>query len=66
MREKDSLSRSMIASVSSCQFVEQEQVHQFYDVGPVLALNGPAKLARSGPLSEADRKSFEPSEHFRW
>jgi hypothetical protein len=34
MREKDSLSRSMTASVSSCQFVQHEQVHQFYDVGP--------------------------------
>jgi hypothetical protein len=31
-----------------------------------MALNGPAKLARSCPLSEVDRKSFESSEHFRW
>jgi hypothetical protein len=32
---------------------------------PFLALNGTAKLARSCPLSEADRKSFERSEHLR-
>jgi hypothetical protein len=32
---------------------------------PVMALNGPAKLARSFPLSEPDRKLFERSEHFR-
>jgi hypothetical protein len=31
----------------------------------LLALNGTAKLARSCPLSEADRKLFERSEHFR-
>ena len=30
-----------------------------------VALNGPANLAQSCPLSVADRKSFEPSEHFR-
>jgi hypothetical protein len=30
-----------------------------------LALNGPDNLARSWPVSVADRKSFEPSEHFR-
>jgi hypothetical protein len=30
-----------------------------------LALNGPANLAQSCPLSVAYRKSFEPSEHFR-
>jgi hypothetical protein len=29
------------------------------------ALNGPANLARSCPPSAADRKSFEPFEHFR-
>jgi hypothetical protein len=32
---------------------------------PAMALNGPAKLARSCPLSAADRTSFEPPEHFR-
>jgi hypothetical protein len=31
----------------------------------LLALNGPANLAQSCPLGAADRKSFEPSEHFR-
>jgi hypothetical protein len=31
----------------------------------LVALNGHANLAQTCPLSAADRKSFEPSEHFR-
>jgi len=33
--------------------------------GAFMALNVPANLAQSCPLSVRDRKSFEPSEHFR-